>query len=99
MLYRVLNTGFVLLLLSFFSLPAVHAQGGSGASPGLFRGGVEVGLQELSAVGQERLETLKQDAPTQSIRLVRMVDSLSQQRALVMQMSSQVLAPDIRRRL
>ncbi len=89
------RAGLLLSLLLFLAPAPAHAQAASGEPPGLFKGADATGPQALSAVGRNRLETLKWDAPTQSIRLVRMVDDLSQQQSLVIQMKNRALAPEV----
>ena len=74
---------------------AAHAQEPPGEPPGLFKEASGTSPQTMNAVGQNRLETLRQDAPTQSIRLVRMMDNLSQQQSLVIQMRNRALAPEV----
>ena len=79
-----------------FLLPTTaYAQDGSGEPPSLFSTAPVVGAQAMSAVGDERLETLQQDVPTQSIRLVQMVDDLSQRCSLVIKWNGRVVEPDV----
>ncbi|WP_158704984.1 zinc-dependent metalloprotease [Salinibacter altiplanensis] len=77
----------------FFALPAVAQSAGD--APELFN--ATEGPSALNSVGMKRMDTLEQDPTTQSIRMVRIVKDLSQQRALTMQVDqdTRVLAPSV----
>ena len=90
-----LTTISVLAVLLLLLSTTAYAQDGSGEPLSLFSTAPAVGAQAMSAVGDERLETLQQDAPTQSVRLVQMVDDLSQRRSLVIKWNGRVVEPDV----
>lgn len=83
-----------LAVAMFFAFPAVAQSAGD--APGLFKD-AEEGPSALNRVGQQRMNTLEQDSTTRSIRLVRLVDDLSQQRAMTMHVDqgTRVLAPSV----
>lgn len=59
----------------------------------LFRGADEVSRQALGGTALKRLEVLEQNSTTKSVRLVRIADDLSQQRALTMHVAENTKAP------
>lgn len=82
------------LTLSVFITAPVGAQ--TTDAPDLFSGAAQ-GQAALNSVGQERMTTLRQDSTTQSLRLVRIADDLSQRRALRIKADRETgtLSPDV----
>src|SRR5690606_35754481 len=91
-----INSARCFLLLLLLAPAAIYAQDRFQEPSSLFNVSSAPRLQALNAEGQLRLETLKKDAPTQSIRLVGIVDSLSQRRSLVINWNGQAVEPDVR---
>lgn len=86
---------FLGLSLLLFAVPPASAQEVPSEAPSLFTGAGTT-QTTMNDVGQKRLEALKQDSTTQSIRLVRLAGNLSQQRTLVMQANrAQGIAPTV----
>ena len=84
------------VLVALLSAVPVAAQQTDGGPPALFKGAAE-GPAALSRVGTTRMETLQQDSTTQSIRLVRIADDLSQRRALQIEADREtgILSPNV----
>lgn len=90
---RALLPGIFLLIVVFLSPPTTLAQPEDMGPPGLFKRGGANGPEAMTAVGQKRLETLRADSTTQSIRLVRIAGNLSQRRRLIMHVGRIALSP------